>query len=107
VLAWPCPLRAWKPSPHGRNFSFDVAADDLRNAHEEASARHDGLPSYDAPIARVGSWLRAVRTARRMQARTLGKDGAGGAATTDHLPAVPPEGLMPAMSRHVRPACFR
>jgi hypothetical protein len=35
--------------------SFDVAAADLRAAYEEALQRYDGLPSYEALVARVGS----------------------------------------------------
>ncbi len=35
--------------------SFDVAAADLRAAYEEALQRYDGLPSYEALVARAGS----------------------------------------------------
>jgi hypothetical protein len=35
--------------------SFDIAAADLRAAYEEALQRYDGLPSYEALMARVRS----------------------------------------------------
>ncbi|WKB50644.1 hypothetical protein [Eleftheria terrae] len=36
-------------------LSFDLAADDLKNAYEDALQRYGGLPSYESLVARTGT----------------------------------------------------